>query len=194
MTDSRFTDLLTHWGRTDLHSNSGGSFDVVGYFKRKDCIPPSGYKDVIREIQVDNYTPIELAKAEDIMEYMSFSYSPAIRFQNRIYLIREGSLFRDALNPKDRKLVILFQYVAPGTPQQSRAAIFDKDIVMNPEESMNRFILRKLIPRMSEKNMLFGFADLSSNLVQPSPPVDTTSFNDIRDSIAQMCHDRLSCF
>lgn len=192
MTDSRFTDLLRAWGRTDLHSNSGGPFDVVGYFKRKDYLPLYGYKDVVREIRVDNYNPIELDKAEDIMEYMSWTFTPIIKFQNRMYLIREGSLFRDALNPKDRKLVVLFQFASPILGTKNKAALFDKDIVINPEESMNRFILRKLIPRMSEKNMLFGFADLSSNLVQPSPPINTTSFNDIRDSIAQMCHDRLS--
>lgn len=188
MTDSAFDNLIRSWESRQVFRRADGHYEIVGYFKRYQAsLMDAASNSNIPSIAEICYYPLndaEIVKAEDIMNYLATGSSYRVTLHDNEYFAQDGSLFRDVFNPKKRKLLILLQRSLAG-----KYVLFDKDIVINPEEPMNRFILRKLIPKISEHNMKFGFSDLDANLLQPSPPVDTSSFDDIREDIAQMCHE-----
>ena len=192
MTDVAFGRLIDSWNQRNINRRANGDYETIGYFKRNQVsFYGAGDTSNIPTVVEMCYYPIndaEIVKAEDIMNYLASGTGYKVKLHNNEYFVQDGSLFRDAFNPKKRKLLILLQTFIT-YPNTHKYILFDKDIVVNPEELMNRFILRKLIPKISERNMLFGFCDLDANLLQPSPPVDTSSFEDIREDIAQMCHE-----
>lgn len=192
MTDSAFDNLIRSWEGRQVARRADGQYEIIGYFKRYqasliDAISKSNTPS-IAEICYYPLNEAEIVKAEDIMNYLATGSSYKVTLHDNEYFAQDGSLFRDVFNPKKRKLLILLQRLMVDSIP-CKYVLFDKDIVINPEEPMNRFILRKLIPKISERNMKFGFSDLDANLLRPSPPVDTSSFEDIREDIAQMCHE-----
>lgn len=192
MTDSAFDSFIWSWEQRQISNRVSGHYEIIGYFKRYqasliDAISKSNTPS-IAEICYYPLNEAGIVKAEDIMNYLATGSSYKVTLHDNEYFAQDGSLFRDVFNPKKRKLLILLQRLMIDSIP-CKYVLFDKDIVINPEEPMNRFILRKLIPKISERNMKFGFSDLDANLLRPSPPVDTSSFEDIRDDIAQMCHE-----
>lgn len=192
MTDAAFDNLIRSWEGRQVSRRADGHYEIIGYFKRYqaslvDAINKSNIPSIV-EICYYPLNETELVKAEDIMNFLATGSSYKVTLHDKEYFAQDGSLFRDVFNSKKRKLLILLQrFVVESIPY--KYVLFDKDIVTNPEEPMNRFILRKLIPKISEHNMKFGFSDLDANLLRPSPPVDTSSFEDMREDIAQMCHE-----
>lgn len=192
MTDVAFSRLIDQWSQRHINRRADGNYETIGYFKRNQVsffgAENTSNTPTVVEMCYYPLNDAEIVKAEDIMNYLVSGTGYKVKLRNNEYFAQDGSLFRDAFNPKKRKLLILLQtFIA--YPNTRKYILFDKDIVINPEELMNRFILRKLIPKISERNMLFGFCDLDANLLQPSPPVDVSSFEDIREDIAQMCHE-----
>lgn len=194
MTDAAFNSLIYGWEQRGLGRRPEGVYSIIGYYKTRRLGmfdgPNSTGEDSIVELYYRPEYDVTIEKAEDIMNFLKSHSNYNVTLRDREYFVQDGSLFRDVFNPKKRKLLILSQQISTPTFPK-KYVLFDKDIVINPEEPMNRFILRKLIPKMAAREMLFGFSDLDANLLQPSPPVDISSFDDIRGDIAQMCHD---CF
>lgn len=185
MTESAFNGLISQYKHIAPPRRIEGKPEIIGYFKHSD---ERHLEPVISEIYISDNSIQDIVKAEDILNYLVSVHSTYIvKLNNQEYFTQGGSLFKDVLNSKKRKLVILYQQLNPLDAE--KFILFDKDIITNPEDPMNRFILRKFITHIAARNMLFGFADLSANLLQPSPPLEPNAFNDIRGDIAQMCNE-----
>lgn len=190
MTNPVFERLLHRFEIMDTDYPSQVVSQTIGYFKR-----PSTFEADLSTIQEIFYNPqntVTIRKTEDIMHSITKGASFLIKLKDQEYLTQQGCLFKDPLNPKKRNLIILSYWLLVSDTQSLRKCVmFDQSVLTEQEEPVSRFILRKLIPGMTETDILFGFADLSVYLLQPSPPVSTDAFDDIRSDIAQMCYEYL---
>lgn len=174
-----------------------GNYDILGYAKTQN-IKAFGYKDpVVWELWYPQcQEPVQLRKAEDIITNVTSDFGTFYTINNKEYFVQKGVIIENPRNTVNNKMLFAAQSI-PEPCLTSEIGIytgdvtfitFDKSIFDDQNDAMKRFFIRKLIPALLKLDYIkFGFADLSQNILRPSPPLNTNALNDIREDIALMC-------
>lgn len=163
-----------------------GIFEVIGYIKSFAYNYTTSDNPCMWELWYDPRLQRTLMKAEDILEVIPGSSSGRICvLKDAEYLVCNRAVVKNPRNPSERRLLFLTQSLS-FLPNYHTYLTFDSSIIANQNEPMERFILRKLLPKLMMRQQAVSILDLSQNLLVPSPPVNINDHNDVREDISDM--------
>ena len=162
-----------------------GTFEVIGYIKSFAYNATSSDNPCIWELWYNPELQKILMKAEDILEVIPAPSSRICVLNDIEYLVCNRAVIKNPRNPSERRILFLTQSLS-FLPDYRTYLTFDSSIITNQNEPMERFILRKLLPKLMMQQQMVSILDLSQNLLVPSPPVSINDHDDIREDISDM--------